>query len=179
MPQSESERPETDEEDEFSDGNDSDEFSLPNAETDEVPLLPSLSPRDGDEVVPTIPPIDLSPSGPNPSTSAQLQAPEHEDGPCVAILEASTEPGTLSPPNPHETTAALTAANNQPLIIADGSRARRVRKSRTFNLKACMCGVDVSEAEIQAGETVLQCKVQGCETSWVCHDLHFGFMTLA
>jgi hypothetical protein len=55
--------------------------------------------------------------------------------------------------------------------LADGSRARRVRKSCAINLKACMCGIDVSEVEIQAGDRVVQCKVQGCEMGWVCHDL--------
>jgi hypothetical protein len=48
------------------------------------------------------------------------------------------------------------------------ARARRVRKSRTFNLNACICGSEVTQMEIEVGDTVMRCRVQGCETEWVC-----------
>ncbi|KAF8230728.1 hypothetical protein L208DRAFT_1073378, partial [Tricholoma matsutake] len=41
--------------------------------------------------------------------------------------------------------------------------------SRTFDLNVCMCGLEVSEAEIKEGDTVMRCKVPGCETEWYHH----------
>lgn len=103
-------------------------------------------------------------------SAADPQASEHGDGPCVA------KSGTPRPSNRFETNVAkesdAASKDQHNLVIGDGSgRTRRIRKARTINLKACMCGIDVSEAEIEAGEKVLQCKVPGCETGWVCHDL--------
>jgi hypothetical protein len=42
-----------------------------------------------------------------------------------------------------------------------------VRKSCTLYLNACICGSEVSEVEINKGDTVMRCKVLGCETQWV------------
>jgi hypothetical protein len=51
------------------------------------------------------------------------------------------------------------------------SRVRRIRKTRRFDLGACECGYEVSKSEIEMGDTVMQCKVPGCETVWVsCHE---------
>jgi hypothetical protein len=47
------------------------------------------------------------------------------------------------------------------------ARERRVRKSRTLYLNACICGSEVSEVETNEGDTVMRCKVLGCETQWV------------
>ena len=60
-----------------------------------------------------------------------------------------------------------------PTISAD-SRARRIRKTRTFDLHACICGTGVSEVEIQGGDSVMKCKVHGCETVWVRHFIEFS-----
>jgi hypothetical protein len=49
------------------------------------------------------------------------------------------------------------------------SRARCVRKTRTFDLHACICGIGVTEAEIEARDSVMKCKVHGCEIVWVHH----------
>jgi hypothetical protein len=49
----------------------------------------------------------------------------------------------------------------------DVSRTGRIRKRRVIDLKACECGSTVTDVEIEAGDGVIQCRVQGCETGWV------------
>lgn len=103
--------------------------------------------------------------------AADIQASEHGDGSCVAKL------GTPRPSNRFETNVAkesdVATKDQHNLVIGEGSgRSRQIQKACTINLKACMCSIDISEAEIEVGEKVLQCKVPGCETGWVCHDLH-------
>jgi hypothetical protein len=46
-------------------------------------------------------------------------------------------------------------------------RPRRTRKVAVLSLNACECGITISDDEIQAGETVMKCTVEGCETVWV------------
>ncbi|KAF8232963.1 hypothetical protein L208DRAFT_1055808, partial [Tricholoma matsutake] len=44
-------------------------------------------------------------------------------------------------------------------------------------LNVCICGSEVSEAEINEGDTVMQCKVLGCETQWyhrACMNYNFA-----
>ena len=41
------------------------------------------------------------------------------------------------------------------------------QKSCTLDLNACICSSEVSEVEIEEGDTIMQCKVPGCETEWV------------
>jgi hypothetical protein len=38
-----------------------------------------------------------------------------------------------------------------------------------FDLDACICGIGMSEVEIQAGDSVMKCKVHRCETVWMSH----------
>jgi len=43
-----------------------------------------------------------------------------------------------------------------------------VQKSQAVDLKGCICGVEITEAEIESGDKlVMKCKVLGCETIWV------------
>ena len=60
-----------------------------------------------------------------------------------------------------------------PTIRAD-SQARRIQKTQTFDLHACICGTDVSEIEIQEGDSMMKCKVHECETVWVHHFIEFS-----
>jgi hypothetical protein len=71
---------------------------------------------------------------------------------------------------------------NEPVIPAavqtepsTEARERCIRKSRTLYLNACICGSEVSEVEINKGDTVMQCKVLGCETQWVHKNFIFTF----
>ena len=41
-------------------------------------------------------------------------------------------------------------------------------ESLIFDLNMCMCSSEVSDVEIKEGDTVMRCKVPGCETEWVC-----------
>jgi len=52
-------------------------------------------------------------------------------------------------------------------ILDESSQMQQVHKTWTINLHACICGMDVSEDEIQVGDDVFKCKVLGCETLWV------------
>ena len=52
----------------------------------------------------------------------------------------------------------------------DATKSRHIRKVRRIDLKGCECGWEVSQAEIEAGDNVMRCKVQGCETVWVSHS---------
>ena len=53
--------------------------------------------------------------------------------------------------------------------VDSDSWAQHVRKTRMFDLDACICGIGMSEVEIQAGDSVMRCKVHRCETVWVSH----------
>jgi len=58
----------------------------------------------------------------------------------------------------------------------DATKSRRIRKVRRIDLKGCECGWEVSQAEIEAGDNVMRCKVQGCETVWfhrMCMDYDY------
>ena len=52
----------------------------------------------------------------------------------------------------------------------DSIRPRRTRKANILNLNACICGVTITEHEIQNGEGIMKCRVLGCETVWVSND---------
>jgi len=49
------------------------------------------------------------------------------------------------------------------------SWGQHFHKTRQFDLSACECGHEVSNTEIEKGDTIMQCKVPGCETVWVSH----------
>ena len=49
----------------------------------------------------------------------------------------------------------------------NGLRPRRTRKANVINLNACICGVTITEREIQDNAAVMKCRVPGCETVWV------------
>lgn len=112
---------------------------------------------------------DTNKTLPNPSTPSGNQVSEHGGGSSVSITASLKSPNGF---DRGESDAFTNVADNQHPSMADGSsRSRRIRKARVINLKACMCGFDVSEDEIQAGDRVVQCKVQGCETQWVCRTM--------
>jgi hypothetical protein len=103
------------------------------------------------------------------STSAEFQQLERE----AHLATDAPAPGSPTPNRPSDARETevdnlkqVDTGKNQ-IALDDSGRTRRVRKARAINLRACMCGIDVSEAEIQEGEKVFQCKVPGCETQWV------------
>jgi hypothetical protein len=55
------------------------------------------------------------------------------------------------------------------LTLDSDSQACCVQKTQTFDLHACICGIGMTEIEIEAGDSVMKYKVHGCETVWVCH----------
>ncbi|KAF8239657.1 hypothetical protein L208DRAFT_1236736, partial [Tricholoma matsutake] len=56
------------------------------------------------------------------------------------------------------------------------SDAEEVQKSCALYLNACICGSEVSKVEINKGDTVMQCKVLGCETQWYhCACMNYDF----
>ena len=55
--------------------------------------------------------------------------------------------------------------------------SKHIQKSHKFDLNACICGSEVFEVEIKEGDTIMQCKVPGCETEWVCKPHPHGFFT--
>lgn len=62
------------------------------------------------------------------------------------------------------------AAPQASTTAAEGSsrtRVRRTRKAHLLQLNACVCGVTITDGEIQQGDTVMRCRVPGCETVWV------------
>jgi hypothetical protein len=98
------------------------------------------------------------------SISAVSDGPSFASGSTTAtqpFANLHSEPSTSSP-------LEYLTPQIEPTLDSD-SRARRVRKTRTFDLHACICGVGVTEVEIEAGDSVMKCKVHGCETVWVRH----------
>jgi hypothetical protein len=68
-----------------------------------------------------------------------------------------------------------------PQLVLDGTvtefvgvRPRRTRKANVLNLNACICGITITDNEIQnneASETIMKCRVLGCETVWVSEHM--------
>ena len=46
-------------------------------------------------------------------------------------------------------------------------RGCRIRKAKVLDLNACNCGVTITDEEIQRGDSIMRCRVAGCETVWV------------
>jgi hypothetical protein len=155
-------------------GTPSDSRDAESATTAEDPAQDPAEPQesahgDGGLIEPSFGPCETATACATANNPASPLISEHLDGDgvghCLAVEATPLE---------------ATVDTNQSILTAgDGTRSRRIRKSRVINLRACICGIDVSEADIQAGEKVMQCKVPGCETVWVCHDLHFGLVMLA
>ena len=64
-------------------------------------------------------------------------------------------------------TNSVTPGHQPTLDSMDSIRPRRTRKVNILNLNACICGVTITEHEIQNSEAVMKCRVLGCETVWV------------
>ena len=73
-------------------------------------------------------------------------------------------------PNPsscNTDTNSVTPGHQPTLDSNDNIRPRRTRKVNILNLNACICGVTITEHEIQNSEAIMKCWVLGCETVWV------------
>ncbi|KAH9004151.1 hypothetical protein EDB86DRAFT_3208354 [Lactarius hatsudake] len=46
------------------------------------------------------------------------------------------------------------------------TRRHRIRKAHVLQLNACICGVTITDIEIQEGKGVMKCNAPGCETVW-------------
>ena len=73
--------------------------------------------------------------------------------------------------------APACAPGPQPSHDAIVSVRPRRRKANVLNLNACICGITITDHEIQDGENVMKCRVPGCKTVWVSGVLTF-FQTL-
>jgi hypothetical protein len=114
-----------------------------------------------------------------PADSPMAASQIHNTTEILALSEASESRSDVaaeldpSTPTPHihntAWTSGLGGASESQLdvVVEFPTRTQRVRKMRVINLKGCECGREVSESEIKAGDLVLRCKVQGCETVWV------------
>ena len=86
-----------------------------------------------------------------------------EDGSPNVSCVPPVEPASTGPPAQSPGTV-LDSRDDRPTF---DRLERRVRKTRVVDLKGCECGLEVSQAEIDAGDLVMKCKVPGCETVWV------------
>ena len=78
-------------------------------------------------------------------------------------------PPPQAPPTPSTSTQQAPQGNTGAPGIEDavGTRRRRVRKAHDLQLNACICGVTITDLEIEEGKTVMKCHAPGCETVWV------------
>ena len=81
-------------------------------------------------------------------------------GPCPTT---AVEQPITSTSAQHSSEASSVPHNNSGHV----SRAGRIRKIRAVNLNSCICGVVILESDIKSGDTVMKCRVPGCETTWV------------
>ena len=82
---------------------------------------------------------------------------------------AAKDPKDPNPSNCNADTSNITPGHQLTLDNFDshGIRPRRTRKANILNLNACICGVTITDHEIQNGEGIMKCRVSGCETVWV------------
>lgn len=152
-----------------------------------APPPPSTVPSRFPSVAAT-PPPNASPPYANPL--ADLDMPLASDtldsAPHVSPPHTSPQPTVGSPGPPHVTAQPLDGEDNgndsdrQDLSVLPGAlpdplpdpvvstQGRRLRKANLLSLNMCTCGITITEAEIDAGTDVMRCRIQGCETIWVC-----------
>jgi hypothetical protein len=103
-------------------------------------------------------------------TVAPSQASESE-GTCSAMqgvgFPAQNQPATWTTGTEVGPEISTYASTTPQQALQVGSRGQRLRKTRIFDLNACECGHEISSTEIENRDTVMQCKVPGCETVWV------------
>ena len=110
------------------------------------------------------PSMELAQEPPETTWSDAIPSP----GPSHQIEHLEQCESSHNEPNQVPTTAQMDSSTET---------GKHIRKSCTFDLNACICGSDVSEAEFKEGDTIMQCKVPGCKTEWVCKPHPRGFFT--
>jgi hypothetical protein len=128
------------------------------------------------------PPVRIQLQPPSPVQSETTTAPsELAFAPNMEPTQAPemTQSNAILSPGPsHQTRiehlGQCESSHNEPIqvpttaqIDSSTETSKHKQKSRTFDLNACICGSEVSEVEIEEGDTVMRCKVPGCETEWV------------
>jgi hypothetical protein len=82
-------------------------------------------------------------------------------------------PATVSPmsksliPLPLKPLHTVTSPEPGP-ELAVSVRGWRLRKAIVLSLNMCMCGVTITDSEINIGENIMKCQVPGCKTVLVC-----------
>ncbi|KAG6855375.1 hypothetical protein H0H87_003963, partial [Tephrocybe sp. NHM501043] len=56
--------------------------------------------------------------------------------------------------------------SNAAATTTDVSWTGRIRKRRVIDLKHCKCGDHVTAGEMEAGNNVLKCRIEHCDTVW-------------
>jgi hypothetical protein len=172
------------------------ELNIHDSEQSEVVRAPSLAPSDPDINTteplteqtnslksPTHDEDKSSDIGNSKSMILDPDEPHDLEIPQPTVTSHDHEPSPLHCATPTRASEEARPTQNQPMNQAthagpeiwastsitpqDGSRSRRIRRTRIFNLNACECGYEISSLEIENGDTVMQCKVPGCETVWV------------
>ena len=105
------------------------------------------------------------PSGSPPPASPTCPATSHP------IPQATSVPGPKETSAVTSVTPAVTAHVDPRLSNSNSStintQACRTRKAQVLDLNACVCGVTITDGEIQQGENIMKCRAPGCKTVWV------------
>ena len=73
---------------------------------------------------------------------------------------------SVDPPSTESSTQPLSVSHELD-VRAGNATGCRVQKIHMIDLKGCECALKVSQTKIDEGDSVMMCKVPGCETVWV------------
>jgi hypothetical protein len=83
------------------------------------------------------------------------------------VPNANTTPVTSPNTDTVKDTVPVAFPAPQPSHEAIAMRSHQTRKANVLSLNACICGVTITNLEIQDNKAVMKCQVPGCETVWV------------
>jgi hypothetical protein len=132
-----------------------------------APYMARASPPPSEPIAAPTPPSSLA------RTKSRSPLSSKRPDAVVAIGSSSTASETsFGPPHkpPHIPQARTSgqASGEGEGIGTRNSRQLGKRKANIIDLNACICGITISNEEIEENINVMRCCVQGCETVWVC-----------
>jgi hypothetical protein len=126
-------------------------------------------------------------AAPTPPSLAQSKSrspllserPEHTSAVAAIGSSSNASETSFGPPHkpPHIPQARTSgqASEEGERISTRNSRRLEKRKANVIDLNAYICGITISDEEVEENKNVMRCRVPGCETVWVCPlDLQYS-----
>ncbi|KAH9970578.1 hypothetical protein BGW80DRAFT_1461181 [Lactifluus volemus] len=149
--------------------------SLPAAATSMAPCVARASPPPSEPIAAPTPPSSLVRSKSRSPLSSERPDAVVAIGSSSNASETSFGPPHKPPHIPRARTSGQAPGEGE-AIGTRNSRRLGKRKANVINLNACICGITISDEEIEENTNIMRCRVQGCETVWFHqHCMNYDF----